>query len=270
MAPAMPNSARQAPSQPSEVPQQSPESRGRIRSTVELVVVPVTVQDAHGNLVDDIRKEEFRIFEDDVQQQVSSFSTEAFPLSALVLVDGDLKPKATEQLRKSFIAIAGAFSESDEVALARFGSFFTPIMDFTADNDLLATKLKSVASGDDSVSDPASTAPQRMVAGQPVPGSPATQQQAAPDKSTKHIEDALYAAAGIFRARSAERRKVILIISDGEDAKNNTYNYDQALQALLSSDVSVYAIGTDASLLRRGANPLSRYAHATGGDVYFV
>ena len=39
---------------------------------------------------------------------------------------------------------------------------------------------------------------------------------------------------------------------------------------LLSSDVSVYAIGTDAALLRRGASSLSRYARATGGDIHFV
>jgi VWFA-related protein len=259
-----------ASSQATQRQQQSPDPRARIRSTVELVVVPVTVKDARGNLVDDIRKEEFRIFEDDVEQRISSFSNEAFPLSALVLLDDDLKPKAAEQLRKSLIAMAGAFSESDEVALARFGSFFTPIMDFTADNDRLATKLKSVASGDESESDPISTAPQSLTRSQPIPGSPATQQPAAPDKSTKHIEDALYTAAEVFRARSRERRKAILLITDGEDAKNNTYNYDQALEALLSADVSVYAIGTDASLLRRGANPLSRFAHATGGDVYFV
>ena len=63
---------------------------------------------------------------------------------------------------------------------------------------------------------------------------------------------------------------MIILVSDGVDAKNNTYNYDETLALLLSSDVSVYAIGMDAALLRRGASPLSRYAHATGGDIYFV
>ena len=73
-----------------------------------------------------------------------------------------------------------------------------------------------------------------------------------------------------MRGRDRERRKVIILVSDGVDARNNTYNYDQTLALLLSSDVSVYAIGTDAALLRRGASPLSRYARATGGDTYFV
>ena len=44
-----------------------------IRSTVELVVVPVTVKDARGNLVGDLRQDEFRIFEDGVEQHISLF-----------------------------------------------------------------------------------------------------------------------------------------------------------------------------------------------------
>ena len=83
------------------------------------MVVPVTVKDARGNLVDDIRQDEFTIFEDDVEQRISTFSTDAFPLSALVVLDNDLKPKATEQVRRSLISLAGAFSESDEVALGQ-------------------------------------------------------------------------------------------------------------------------------------------------------
>ncbi len=250
--------------------EQRPNPRGTIRSTVELVVVPVTVKDAHGNLVDDLRQDEFTIFEDDVEQRISTFSTDAAPLSALVVLDDDLKPKATEQVRRSLISLAGAFSESDEVALGRFASFFTLLMDFTTDNDRLMAQLKDRASGDDSAPDPASTAPNPAGGGQPIPGTPTTQQQAAADKSTKHLDDALHGAAEVLRARPHERRKVIILVSDGVDAKNNTYSYDQTLIALLSSDASVYAIGTDAALLRRGASPLARYAHATGGDIYFV
>ncbi len=249
---------------------QTPDSRGRIRSTVELVVVPVTVKDSKGNLIDNIPKEEFRVFEDGVEQQLSLFSTDAFPLSAVVLLDDDLKPKAADQLRKSLIAIAGAFSESDEVSLASFASFFSPVMEFTKDNDRLMTQLKRLVSGDEAFPDPESTAPRPTAGGQPIPGAPTTAPQVSPDKTTKHLDDALHAAAESLRERDRQRRKVVILVSDGVDAKNNTYNYDQTLAMLLSSDVSVYAIGTDAGLLRRGASPLSRYARATGGDTYFV
>lgn len=250
--------------------EQAPDPRARIRSTVELVVVPVTVKDSKGNLVADLRKDEFRIFEDGVEQQASLFSTDAFPLSAVVLLDDDLKPKASDQLHKSLLAIAGAFSESDEVALARFASFFTPVMEFSQDNDHLMAELKRLVSGDEPFPDPESTAPHPTAGSQPIPGAATTPQQSAADKTTKHLDDAIHAAAEALRGRDRERRKVIILLSDGVDAKGNTYNYEQTLALLLSSDVSVYAIGTDASLLRRGASPLSRYARATGGDTYFV
>ncbi len=232
--------------------------------------MPVTVKDSSGNLVADLRKDEFRIFEDGVEQQTSLFSTDAFPLSALVLLDDDLKPKAAEQLHKSLLAIAGAFSESGRSSAGGFASFFTPVMEFTQDNDRLMAELKRLISGDEAFPDPESTAPHPTAGGQPVPGAPTGPQQSTADKTTKHVDDAIHAATEALRERDRERRKVIILVSDGVDAKTNTYNYDQTLAMLLSSDVSVYAIGTDAALLRRGASPLSRYARATGGDTYFV
>jgi len=256
---------------PAAQTQQAPsDSRGKIRSTVELVVVPVTVKDSKGNLVDDIQRDEFRVFEDGVEQQLSLFSTDAAPLSAIVLLDDDLKPKAAEQLQKSLISIAGAFSESDEVAVARFASFFTPLTEFTQDNDRLAADLKRLASGEETLADPESTVPHPTAGGQPIPGAPTTAEPASADKSTKHLDDALHAAAELLRTRNRERRKIIILVSDGVNSKNNTYSYDLTLEQLLSSDISVYAVGTDAGLLRRGASPLSRYARSTGGDTYFV
>ena len=261
----------QRPEQQKDQPQkQAPDPRARIRTTVELVVVPVTVKDSKGNLVADLGKNDFRILEDGVEQQVSAFSTEAVPLSVVVLLDDELKPKAADQLRKSLLAIAGAFSESDEVGVAKFASFFTPVMDFTKDNDRLMAELKKIVSGEDTFPDPESNAPRPSAGDLPIPGSPTGAQQATVDKSTKHLNDALHAAAEALRGRDRERRKIIILVSDGVDAKNNTYNYDQTLALLLASDISVYAIGTDAALLRRGASPLSRYARATGGDTYFV
>jgi VWFA-related protein len=270
MSPAAELPVSQQPQAQEQPQKQTSDPRARIRTTVELVVVPVTVKDSKGNLVDDLRRDDFRVLEDGVEQQVSVLSTDAVPLSAVVLLDDDLKPKAADQLHKSLLAIAGAFSEADEVGLAKFASFFTPVMDFTKDNDQLLAELKRIISGEDAFPDPESNAPHPTAGDHPIPGFPTGPQQATVDKSTKHIDDAVHAAAEALRIRDRERRKIIILVSDGVNAKTNTYNYDQTLALLLASDVSVYAIGTDAALLRRGASPLSRYAHATGGDTYFV
>ena len=265
---------QQTPAAPRPVgtPEQANDPRARIRSTVELVVVPVTVKDRNGALIGDLRQDEFRIFEDGVEQRISLFSVEAFPLSALVLVDDDLKTKPSERVKESLPAVAGGFSENDEVAVARFDAFYTPILDFTGDNDRLVDALKRI--------DLNSTIPgvgsEPMTAGPTVNGRPASGAPSVAEKplrkgeSTKHINDAVYAAAEVLRKRGRERRKVIVLVSDGINAKNNTHSYDETLKLLLSSDISVYALGVDAAFFNRGTTLLSRYAHATGGDVYYA
>src|SRR5258708_22223699 len=75
---------------PQPAPQQS-EARTKISVNSDLVVLPVTVKDLHGNLIPDLQREEFRIFDDNVEQSVDVFTVEAFPLSLVVLIDDDLK-----------------------------------------------------------------------------------------------------------------------------------------------------------------------------------
>jgi len=265
----------QLPSPPSPPMSQQDQPGGtgpRIRSTVELVVVPVTVKDSQGQLVGDLRRDEFRVFEDGVEQQVSLFSVEAFPLSVVVAVDDDLRTRAADQVKKSLIAIAGAFSASDEVSIGRFDSFYTPVMDFTSDNDQLITELQrlDLNSSMPGVGSEVMTGGP-TVNGRPAPGAPTVSQvPLGAGASTKHINDAVYQAAEILRGRDSQRRKMIILVSDGVNARNNTYSFDETLQRLLSSDISVYAIGVDSAVIERGATVLSRYARATGGDVYYA
>ena len=63
----------------------SSEAPAVIRLNPTLVVLPVTVKDHYGNLVPDLKKDEFRVFEDNVEQQITFFTIEAFPLSLVVL-----------------------------------------------------------------------------------------------------------------------------------------------------------------------------------------
>src|SRR5580693_3568772 len=58
--------------------------QARIRIPVNQVIVPVTVKDGSGRLVPDLGKDEFRIFEDKIEQRIAYFSNEAFPLSMVI------------------------------------------------------------------------------------------------------------------------------------------------------------------------------------------
>src|ERR1700675_3849064 len=76
------------------------------------VIVPVTVKDGSGRLVADLGKEEFRIFEDKVEQRIAYFSNEAFPLSMVILIDNDLKRKDAEEVAASLKAIIMGLSNA--------------------------------------------------------------------------------------------------------------------------------------------------------------
>src|SRR2546425_5688841 len=116
-APPSPAPAQSAPQQDPQLAQQV-DGQARIRVPVNLVVVPVIVKDGAGRIVADLRRDEFRILEDQSEQRVSYFSPGAFPLSMVVLIDNDLKSKDAKQVTESLRAIVAGLSASDEIGRA--------------------------------------------------------------------------------------------------------------------------------------------------------
>ena len=255
---------------------QTQDPRARIRTTVSLVVVPVTVKDSAGELVTDLQQSDFRVLEDGIEQPIALFSADAFPLSAAILIDDDLKQGTAEKVQKTLETLAGGFSASDEVSLWRFDQVPEQISeDFIADNDKLLTQLKRI---DLSSSFPGigsytmTDGPRVNTAAPPGPAKIPTESNSHPN--TKHVNDAIYAAAEQLQGRPRERRKIIFLVSDGQNAKNNTHKYEDTLKLLLSADISVYAVGVGEANLNRGItflgnNILSKYAHSTGGDIFY-
>src|ERR1700761_824731 len=127
---------------PTTTPQQTPgakspqsDAQSKISVNSDLVVLPVTVKDQHGDLVPDLGESDFRIFDDDVEQSIDVFTEEAFPLSLVVLIDDDLKSKDAAQMAPTLRAITGGISANDEVIVCRFDLDFHPGEQFTADLD---------------------------------------------------------------------------------------------------------------------------------------
>jgi VWFA-related protein len=252
-----------------------PDPRANIRTTVSLVVVPVTVKNRDGELISDLQQNDFRIFEDGVEQPISLFSMDAFRLSVAVLIDDDLKRSTAEKVKKTLQAVAGGFSASDEVSLWRFDEVPEMLSDFINDNDELLARLKRIdldSSFPGVGSDTMTGGP--VVNTQPLPGPLQVPAMAAGHPNNKHINDALYAAAEQLADRASDRRKIIFLISDGQNAKNNTHSYNDTLKLLLSQEISVYVIGVGEANLNRGItflgnNIIGKYAHSTGGDIFF-
>jgi VWFA-related protein len=267
--------AQQAPSPDGQTPAPAP-AQGRIVFSVNQVVVPVTVKDGSGRLVADLTKDEFRIFEDNVEQRVAYFSNEAFPLSMVVLIDNDLKIKDAEEVAASLRAILAGMSAVDEADVTRFDQFFHEGKGFTKNQDVLLTQIKRTAIDTEPSVAPPSPA---MNNGPTINGHSATSD--APQitggmmqlkgQSTKALDDAVYSAAQLLKDRGRERRKIIFLISDGANGiRTNTHSYKETVKELLRYGVSVYSVAVSSAYFERRFSRLVDYAHDTGGDVYFA
>ncbi|HKM67691.1 MAG TPA: VWA domain-containing protein [Candidatus Acidoferrum sp.] len=257
---------------PADKPQASPV----IRSVTTTVLVPVTVKDRSGNLVPDLRRDEFRVFEDNIEQEIRSLSVEVFPLSLVILIDNDLKRKDEQQVAPSLISIVGGMSASDEAFICRFDQFFHEGEGFTKNQDTLITQLKRTDAGlasQTSVAPPGGPFNGPTINNAPAPGAPANPAglQAIKGQPTKALDDAVFAAADLLKDRDPQkRRKVILLISDGQNgAKFNTHSYDETRAELLRQGITVYCVATGSSYFERKFNRLVSYSHDTGGDIYY-
>jgi len=254
-------------------PQGAPrqDTRARIIARTDLVIVPVTVKDHQGQLVGDLQREEFRVFEDNVEQKIVLFANDPFPLSAVVLIDDDLSQKSAEAVQKSLTAIAAGFGPSDEVALVTYDQFQQTIADFSFSNDQLFTELKRLDLGShfpgDAGGGPMTAGP--VINGRDAGGAPVAA-GAQVSRTTKDLDDAVFAAATMLKGRGRLRRKIIFLISDGNNSRHNAHTFDQTMQQLLAADVSVYSISVGHALLQHETGRLEHYANGTGGDAFFA
>jgi Ca-activated chloride channel family protein len=251
---------------------QQSEARAKISVNSDLVVLPVTAKDRYGNLVPGLQREEFRIFDDNVEQSIEVFTAEAFPLSLVVLIDDDLKSNDAEEMAASLRAVAAGISSSDETLICRFDLTFYPGEWIAGDADRLLAELKNAqdASGPSTagpvpfVDGPSSHAPG---VGEPLSLPPTN----AGSRPTKALDDAVHSAAGLLHDRGTSRRKVILLISDGVNGPQfNHYTYANSLDALLHDNISVYSLAVGSSLSTRKFSRLINYASDSGGDVYYA
>ena len=250
---------------------QQSEARSKISVNSDLVVLPVTAKDRRGNLVPDLQKDEFRIFDDDVEQAAEVFTAEAFPLSMVVLIDDDLKSKDAAQMAPTLRAITGGISLSDEALICRFDLSFYPSEGFTGDlNKLWADLMDAQDHSGPSTAGPVPfvTPPSSHPLGVGEPP------QAAPtnlgSRPTKALDDAVHSAAGLLHDRGASRRKIILLISDGLNGPEfNRYTYPDTLEALLHDNISVYSLAVGNSPKRKFSR-LVNYANDSGGDIYYA
>jgi VWFA-related protein len=248
----------------------------KLRAKIDLVVVPVTVKGSGEKLITGLQKGDFVVLEDGRPQAITNFTSDPVPLSAAVVVDTGLSSSSLSKIQQTFAALAGAFSEFDEVAVYRYDKFVTRVLDFSPDAERVETAMKTMRElkpdtyveatpfrGPFSIPGPVINGAAVVPPGQV--GVIVT----APPKSSKVLHDAIFTAASDLAGREPTRRKIVLVISDGE-ATGSSHSFDDTIQSLLEKGVQVYSVGLDQPFPYKALSILQDYAKATGGDVYFA
>jgi Ca-activated chloride channel homolog len=259
----------------------APSSTPAIRARVELAQVGCTVIAPDGTQVRGLTRDDFRVFEDGVQQQIASFDAAATPASiALLLDDSPSIYRELGETREAARSLARSLQPDDEVAVAAFADQTHLLLPFSRDRNLLAAALASPTL--------------KVVA----------------NSSQSFIYQAVYLTAHeLFRDRAG--RKAIVLLTDGQDSglgltwdpasmrartgAASPLAFDDVARELASQGISLYVISTesrpkamtDAWLVehqrepvvtqaaRRQGTPLyslylAEMLRQAGGDMYFL
>jgi Ca-activated chloride channel homolog len=242
----------------------------RVRVNSDLVVLSVTVRDRAGNLVADLRREQFQLFDDGVEQKIDVFAEESLPLSLVVLVDNDLNGKEGVQMVQSLRAVLGGVSLKDQATVCRFDMLFYPGDGFTSDADKLMTELKSAQA--EMKPTPTYIPPPVVRCTNSTTGPPCLP---APtylgSRPSKALDDAVFSAAELLQNAGADRRKIILLISDGaNEPKLNKHDYESVKAKLLFENISVFSLAAGSDTAKAKFSRMEGYSRATGGDIHYA
>lgn len=250
-----------------------------LSKTVSFVAVPVTVKEDGGKLVEGLLAQDFSIYEDGIPQKLTFFTSDPFPLSAALIVDQGLPDPVLKKVNQTFGALGGAFGPFDEVAVFTYGNTVNKRQDF-GNTTRMALALQRIRdesganAGSSVVGGPFGSGPQTN--SKPMPG---TNPVITPAPEYHVLNDAILMAAQELARRSPASRKIIFVISNGQEYGSRA-SYAQVLKVLLTDGIAVYAIGVDTAAMpvynkvAKARIPgfgysdiLPRYTNATGGDV---
>jgi Ca-activated chloride channel homolog len=213
-----------------------------LRIDVDLALVNVTVTDPYNRLVTGLDPDNFRVFEDNVEQEIVNFSSEDVPISIGVIFDfsGSMANKVGKA-REAALQFFKTANPQDEFFLVSFNERAELASSFTNSVEDLQSRLML-------------TSPKGRTA----------------------LLDAIY--LGLSQMRGAHNAKrALLILSDGGD-NHSRYNESDIKRLVKEADTQLYAIGIFDPLGYRNRTPeelngpslLGEITEMTGGRVFAV
>lgn len=214
----------------------------RLQVDSDLVLIPVTVTDQEGRLITDLDKQQFKLYDNNIEQVITHFAREDAPVSIGLVFDcsGSMGPKL-QRSRAAVAEFVRTANPEDEFSLVTFNDRARLVAGFGSDAGVLDNALLFIESHGQTA-----------------------------------LLDAICLSLGEMK-HAKHSRKAILIVSDGGDNASR-YSAREVKEWLRESDVQVYSIGIFEPPGMRGRTPeelsgpalLDAIAQQTGGRLFEV
>ncbi len=220
----------------STAPELVPETT--FRTDTRLVVLNVSVFDQEGKIVRGIPQSAFTVYEDGKKQDIRLFHQEDVPISLGLIIDNSasMNPKR-DRVASAALAMVKASNPQDEVFIINFNDTAVLTKEFTSNVTELANALRDI--------DPAGETAMR---------------------------DALLLGIEHLRHRAKKDKKVLLVVTDGED-NSSVETQEHLVQVAQRNDVIIYGIGLlgaeEPASAARARKQLEQLTHETGGRSWF-
>src|SRR6267142_5834320 len=219
-----------------------PERDQTISINVDLVDLLVSVADKKGKFITSLKKDDFKIFEDDRIQSITNFSSETdLPLTIALLVDtsGSIRDKLRfEQEAATEFFYSTLQRNKDKALVISFDSGVDLLQDFTDNPEKLAEAVRKIRAG-----------------------------------GGTSLYDAIFLAV-TQKLAGQQGRRIVILITDGDD-NSSRVSLTETLEAAQKNDVTIYAISTNSTAYfgskeqERGDKTLKKFSEETGGKPFF-
>jgi VWFA-related protein len=242
----------QSKAQPPPPAQQQPPGGFSISVTVPVVNVDVVVTDNNGNFLTGLKKENFRITEDNAVQQVTNFAPTDAPMTIVMLLEFSRRGYAIFSYNAVNWAaeFLNTLKQNDWIALETFSMRPTIEVDFTHDRREVLSGLTTLVF---------------------------------PPFSESNLFDAL--ADVMDRMKDVKGKKAILVLASGQDTFSRL-NLDQTMKKIKETDVTIFAVGVGERFFEmmdatqslgpigqmdylQAQNQMKTFAQLTGGRAWF-
>jgi Ca-activated chloride channel family protein len=208
------------------------------RADTRLVVLHASVVDKNGRLLTNLKEDSFKVFEDNVQQPLKNFRREDVPVSLGLIVDnsGSMRDKR-KKVEAAALAMIKASNPQDEVTVVNFNDELYQDVLFTNDMRKLEEGIARLDS-----------------------------------RGGTAMRDAISATIDYMKAKAKHDKKVIVIITDGDD-NASAMTLEKLIGKAQQTEILCYSVGLlseeEKREARRAKRALEALAEATGAASIF-